>query len=73
MGNTQQIFGQNNMKKNIVYIIADQLRYDFININGNEYIDTPNLNMMASEGYNFTNAYTAVSSCISARAAIYIG
>lgn len=73
MGNTQQIFGQNNMKKNIVYIIADQLRYDFININGNEYIDTPNLNMMASEGYNFTNTYTAVSSCISARAAIHTG
>ena len=61
------------MKKNIVYIIADQLRYDFINFNGNEYIDTPNLNMMASEGYNFTNTYTAVSSCISARAAIHTG
>ena len=45
------------MKKkiNIVYIIADQLRYDFLNINGNEYIDTPNLNMMASYGYNFKN------------------
>ena len=61
------------MKKNIVYIIADQLRYDFLNINGNKYIDTPNLNMMANEGYNFTNAYTAVSSCISARAAIHTG
>lgn len=60
-------------KLNIVYIIADQLRYDFININGNEFIDTPNLNMMASEGYNFTNAYTAVSSCIAARAAIHTG
>lgn len=60
-------------KTNIVYIIADQLRYDFVNINGNEYIDTPNLNMMASEGYNFTNTYTAVSSCISARAAIHTG
>lgn len=63
------------MKKkiNIVYIIADQLRYDFLNINGNEFIDTPNLNMMASYGYNFKNCYTAVSSCISARAAIHTG
>lgn len=61
------------MKKNIVYIIADQLRYDFINTNGNDYIDTPNLNMMANAGYNFTNCYTAVSSCISARAAIHTG
>lgn len=60
-------------KLNIVYFIADQLRYDFINVNGNEYIDTPNLDMMAEFGYNFTNAYTAVSSCIAARAAIHTG
>lgn len=60
-------------KVNIIYIIADQLRYDFININNNKYIDTPNLNMMAVYGYNFTNCYTAVSSCIAARAAVHTG
>lgn len=58
---------------NIVYIIADQLRYDFVEINNNPYIHTPNLNMMADFGYNFTNCYTAVSSCIPARVAIHTG
>lgn len=63
------------MKKrlNVVYIIADQLRYDFIGVNGNKYIDTPNLDMMAKFGINFKNAYCAVPSCIAARAAIHTG
>lgn len=63
------------MKKrlNVVYIIADQLRYDFLGINNNPFIDTPNLDMMAKFGVNFRNTYSAVPSCIAARAAIHTG
>ena len=61
------------MKPNIVLIMVDQMRGDCLGVNGNEFIETPNLDMMATEGYNFENAYTAVPSCIASRAAILTG
>ncbi len=60
-------------KPNIVLIIVDQMRKDFVGINGNDTIDTPNLDMMARRGYNFQNAYSAVPSCIASRAALMTG
>ncbi|PVE15334.1 arylsulfatase [Clostridium perfringens] len=61
------------MNPNIVLIMVDQMRGDCLGVNGNEFIETPNLDMMATEGYNFENAYTAVPSCIASRAAILTG
>ncbi len=61
------------MKPNIVLMMVDQMRGDCLGVNGNEFIETPNLDMMATEGYNFENAYTAVPSCIASRAAILTG
>ena len=62
-----------DMKPNIVLIMVDQMRGDCLGVNGNEFIETPNLDMMATEGYNFENAYTAVPSCIASRASILTG
>ena len=42
-------------KKNVILIVVDQMRYDCMGINGNNIISTPNLNYLASEGYNFSN------------------
>lgn len=61
------------MKPNIVLMMVDQMRGDCLGVNENEFIETPNLDMMATEGYNFENAYTAVPSCIASRAAILTG
>lgn len=61
------------MKPNIVLIMVDQMRSDCIGINGNDEIETPNLNMLAKNGFNFKNAYTAVPSCIASRAAVLTG
>ena len=61
------------MKPNIVLIMVDQMRGDCLGVNGNEFIETPNLDMMATEGYNFENAYTAVPSCIASRTSILTG
>lgn len=61
------------MKPNIVLMMVDQMRGDCLGVDGNEFIETPNLDMMATEGYNFENAYTAVPSCIASRAAILTG
>ena len=34
------------MKPNIVLIMVDQMRGDCLGVNGNEFIETPNLDMM---------------------------
>lgn len=60
-------------KRNVILMMVDQLRFDCIGINGNSLISTPNLNMMAAEGYNFTHAYSATPTCIPARAALMTG
>lgn len=60
-------------KPNIILIMVDQMRYDCLGANGNPIISTPNLDMMAKQGYNFENAYTAVPSCIASRAALMTG
>ncbi|BCA84564.1 arylsulfatase [Enterococcus saigonensis] len=49
------------------------MRFDALGANGNSIISTPNLDMMAEQGYNFENAYTAVPSCIPSRAALMTG
>lgn len=59
--------------KNVVLIVVDQLRYDCIGINGNEIISTPNLDRLATEGFNFENMYCATPSCIPARASLLTG
>ncbi|NGU66708.1 arylsulfatase [Clostridium perfringens] len=61
------------MKPNIVLMMVDQMRGDCLGVDGNKFIETPNLDMMATEGYNFENAYTAVPSCIASRASILTG
>lgn len=60
-------------RPNIILIMVDQMRGDFLGINGNDTIDTPNLDMMGRRGYNFKNAYSAVPSCIASRAALMTG
>ena len=58
---------------NIVLIMADQWRGDCGGILGNPYIDTPNLDNIFSSGTIFSQAYSAVPSCIAARAALLTG
>jgi len=58
---------------NIILIIADQLRGDCIGPNGHRYARTPNLDHLAAQGTNFTHAYSAVPSCLPARAALWSG
>lgn len=60
-------------KPNIVLMVVDQMRFDALGANGNPVISTPNLDMMAQQGYNFKQAYTAVPTCIPSRAALLTG
>lgn len=55
-------------RPNILLIMADQLRWDYIGAYGkNSWINTPNIDSLAKEGCLFTNAYSPNPVCIPAR------
>lgn len=63
------------MKKhpNILWLCADQQRYDTIRALGNEYIDTPNLDKLCREGVAFDRAYVQNPVCTPSRASFLTG
>src|SRR3546814_16337124 len=60
-------------KPNIVFLLADDLRWDAMGATGNSIIQTPNLGRMAGEGLLFRNAYVTTSICAVSRASILSG
>ncbi len=54
----QSAFAQVQQKKNLLFIITDQQRYDALSIAGNTVLETPNLDRLAQQGAYFKNAYT---------------
>ena len=68
--------GVNDMKQkpNVILLMVDQMRADALSFNDpNHFAITPTLDMMASLGYNFEQAYSPVPSCVPARAALLTG
>lgn len=62
-----------NKRRNIVLIMCDQLRPDFLSCYGADFIPTPNIDELARNGVVFDNAITASTVCAPARAAMITG
>ncbi len=62
-----------NEKMNVVLIMADQWRGDCLSCAGHPVVETPNLDRVFHDGVVFNQAYSAVPSCIAARAALLTG
>ena len=60
-------------KPNIVFIMADQFRFDAIARHGNKLISTPTLDQWIANGFDFVNAYSATPTCVPARATLLSG
>ncbi|MFN2351435.1 MAG: arylsulfatase [Kiritimatiellia bacterium] len=60
-------------RPNIILILCDQMRGDAWGADGNQHIRTPNLDYLASLGTRFCHAYSAVPSCLPARASLWTG
>jgi arylsulfatase A-like enzyme len=60
-------------KPNIIYILADDLGYGDLGINGQEKIQTPNLDRMAAEGMVFTQHYSGATVCAPSRSSLLTG
>ncbi len=58
---------------NIVCVVLDTVRYDFLGFNGNEVVQTPNLDHFASQGVVFDNAYIGSYPCMPARRELWTG
>ena len=60
-------------RPNIVFFFSDQQRFDTLGCNGQRLDVTPNLDILAKEGINFTKAYTPQPVCGPARALLQTG
>ncbi len=60
-------------KKNVLFIIADDLGWNDLGFMGSKYYETPNLDRLASMGMVFTDAYSACQVSSPSRASIMTG
>src|SRR5687768_1938553 len=60
-------------RPNILWICADQQRYDTIGALGNPHVHTPNLDRLVREGVAFTHAYCQSPICTPSRASFLTG
>lgn len=60
-------------KPNILFIMADQLRADYLGCNGHPTIKTPNIDKLAQRGVNFSRTYSQAPVCGPSRTSFYTG
>ena len=58
---------------NILFIIYDQLRFDYLGCAGRRHLKTPNFNRVAAAGMRFTRAYAQSPVCGASRMCFYTG
>ena len=58
---------------NIVFILCDDHRFDFLGSMGHPFLETPHLDSMARNGVQFTHAFVTNSLCSPSRASILTG
>ncbi len=62
-----------DLRPNLLLIMTDQQRGDCMGCAGHPVLETPYLDQLAAEGTRFACAYTAVPSCLPARASLLTG
>ena len=59
--------------KNILFIMCDQLRFDYLGCTGHPTIKTPNIDALAARGVTFSNTYCQSPICGPSRMSFYTG
>ena len=62
-----------NKKPNVIFILADDLGHGGLKCFGTDYLETPNIDQLCSEGMKFTNGLAAAPTCQPSRIAILSG
>ena len=60
-------------EKNILFIMFDQLRHDYLGCSGHPHLKTPNLDKLASKGVRFSKCYVQSPICGPSRMSFYTG
>jgi len=58
---------------NVIFILADDLRWDAMSSMGHPFLKTPNIDRMRAEGVHFANAFVTTALCAPSRASILTG
>ena len=65
--------GQNSQKPNIIYIFADDLGIGDLSCYGATKVSTPNIDRLAGQGVQFTNAYATSATSTPSRFGLLTG
>ena len=60
-------------RPNLVFILADDLRWDALGCMGEPLIQTPNVDRLAKQGLKFNNCFATTAICCVSRATIFTG
>ena len=60
-------------RPNLLFIMPDQLRHDFVGCYGASFVSTPNIDRIAAEGIRFDCAYSQHPLCVPARVSLLTG
>lgn len=63
----------NEMVRNVLWVMADQLRFDYLSCSGHPHLHTPNIDALAARGVRFDQAYVQSPVCGSSRMSYYTG
>ncbi len=58
---------------NVLWIMADQLRFDYLSCYGHPHLHTPHIDALAQRGVRFTNTYVQSPVCGPSRMSAYTG
>ncbi len=61
------------MPRNILFIMYDQLRYDYLSCAGHKTLHTPHMDRLAAMGVRFANTYVQSPVCGASRMSFYTG
>ena len=61
------------MPKNVLFIMCDQLRFDYLGCAGHPHLKTPNIDALAARGVRFDRAYVQSPICGPSRMSTYTG
>jgi len=73
LASPSEAFGNNNHHPNIIFILIDDQRYDFLSCLDHPWIRTTHIDKLATNGIYFDNAFVTTSLCSPSRASVITG
>lgn len=73
LGSVLSACSQHQLPPNILLIVVDDLGYSDLHCYGNDLVETPHIDRLASEGIRFSSAYASCTVCSPTRASLMTG